>query len=75
MYGISRVSQPDLKAVNFAEPITGYKLTGSVIKEIQVDSERSCQFARVGEETCQSYNFGHTNGTNTTKKNGERFIC
>ena len=75
VYGISRISQPDLKAVNFAKPIAGYKLNGSVIKEIQVDSERSCQFACVGEDTCQSYNFGPTNGTNTTKKNGERFIC
>ena len=75
VYGISRISQPDLKAVNFAKPIAGYKLNGSVINEIQVDLEGSCQFACVGEETCQSYNFGPTSGTNTTKKNGERFIC
>ena len=75
VFGISRISQPDLKAVNFAKAIAGYKLNGSVIKEIEVDSERLCQFACVGEETCQSYNFGPTNGTYTTKKNDERFIC
>ena len=75
VYGVSRISQPDLKAVNFAKAITGYKLNGSVIKETEVDSERSCQFACVGEETCQSYNFGPTSRTNTTKKNGERFMC
>ena len=75
VYGISRISQPDLKAVNFAKAIAGYKLNGSVIKEIEVDSERSCQLACVGEEKCRSYNFGPTNGTNTTKKNAEIFRC
>ena len=75
VYGVSRISLPDLKAVNFAKPIAGYKLNESVIKEIEVDSQRSCQFACVGKDTCQSYNFGLTNGTNPTKKNGKRFIC
>jgi len=75
VYGISRISQPDLKAVNFAKAIAGYKLNGSVIKEIEVDSELSCQLACVGEEKCQSYNFGPTNGTNTAKKNAEIFRC
>ena len=72
VYGISRISQPDLKAVSFAKAIAGHRLNGSVIKEIEVDSERSCQFACVGEEKCQSYNFGPAN---TTKKNAERFMC
>ena len=75
VYGISRISQSELKAVNFAKAIPGYKLNGSVFKEIEVNSERSCQFACVGEEECLSYNFGPTNGTNTTKKNAKRFIC
>ena len=75
VYGISRISQPDLRAVNFAKAIAGYKLNGSVIKEIEVDSERSCQVACVREEACKSYNFGPTNGTNTEKKNARRFMC
>ena len=69
VYGISRISVPDLKAVNFAEAIEGRKLSGSVIKEIEVDSESSCQFQCVGEERCQSYNFA------TTKNNSEKFKC
>ena len=44
VYGISRtVSEPQIhwKAVNFATSIEGRKLNGSVIKEIEVDSEGS----------------------------------
>ena len=75
VYGSSRISQSELKAVNFAKAIPGYKLNGSVFKEIGVNSERSCQFACVGEEECLSYNFGPTNATNTAKKNAKRFMC
>ena len=75
VYGISRISRSDLKAVNFAKAIVGYKLNGSLIKEIEVDTERSCQVACVCDEKCQSYNFGPNNGTNTPKQNAERFIC
>ena len=75
VYGISRISHPELKAVNFAKAIPGYKLNVSVIKEIEVNSERACQFACVDEEKCLSYNFGPTNGTKTAKKNAERFMC
>lgn len=75
VYGINRISHSDLKAVNFANVIAGYKLNGSVIREIEVNSERLCQFACVDEERCLSYNFGPTNGTNTTKKNAARFVC
>lgn len=69
VYGRSRISQPNLKAVNFAEALEGHKLNESVIKETEVDSELSCQFEWVEEERCQSYNFG------TTKNNDERFKC
>lgn len=75
VYGISRISRPDLKAVNFAKVIAGYKLNGSVTKEIEVDSERLCQVECVSAEKCQSYNFGPTNDTNTTKKTDEKFMC
>ena len=75
VYGISRISQPELKAVNFAQAIEGYKLNGSVFKEIEVNSERSCQFECVDEEKCLSYNFGPTSGTNSAKQNTKRFTC
>ena len=76
VYGISRISHPELKAVNFAKAIPGYKLNGSVFKEIEVNSERSCQFECVGEEKCLSYNFGRpTNDTNNGKKDAKRFMC
>ena len=69
VYGISRISEPDLKAVNFANAIAGHRLNGSVIKETQVDSESSCQSECVGEEKCKSYNFG------AKKNKAERFRC
>ena len=40
-----------------------------MIKYIGVDSEISCQFECLGEDQCQSYNFG------TSKTNPERFEC
>ena len=58
VYGISRISGPNLKAVNFAKELEGQKLKGSLIKEIEVSSESSCRFECVNEERCQSYNFG-----------------
>ena len=69
VYGISRISEPDLKAVNFAKAIAAHRLNGSVIKEMEVDSESSCQFECGVEEKCQSYNFG------TKKNNPKRFKC
>jgi len=75
VHGISRISRSDLKAVNFAKAIAGYKLSGSVIEELGVYTERSCQVACVCNQKCQSYNFGTTNGTKTAKRNAERFIC
>ena len=61
-YGISRISVPNLKAINFAEKINGQKLNGSLIRDIVVDSESSCQLECVNEERCQSYNFGTIEG-------------
>lgn len=69
VHGISRISQPGMKAVNFAEAIPGRKLNGNVIKEIEVKSEGCCRFECVEDERCQSYNFG------MTKNNAERFKC
>ncbi|KAL9986966.1 hypothetical protein ACROYT_G001193 [Oculina patagonica] len=58
-----------MKAVNFAKAIAGQRLNGSVIKEIEVESEGSCRLECVEEDRCQSYNFG------TTKNNADRFKC
>ncbi|XP_022791933.1 fibrinogen alpha chain-like, partial [Stylophora pistillata] len=69
VYGVSRLSMPDLKGVNFAKTITGRKLNESSIREVEVVSERACQFRCVEEERCLSYNFG------TTKSNPEVFKC
>ena len=41
VYGISRISEPCLEAVNYAKAIEGMRLNGSVIKETKVDSEIS----------------------------------
>ncbi|XP_066030459.1 microfibril-associated glycoprotein 4-like [Pocillopora verrucosa] len=67
--GVSRISEPDLNAVNFADNIAGRKLNKSLISEMEVDSETSCQFECVEEERCQSYNF------RTIKGDSGKFKC
>ncbi|XP_078357573.1 microfibril-associated glycoprotein 4-like [Oculina patagonica] len=78
VYGISRISELDFIAVNFAKAIEGHKLNGSVIKEVEVDSESSCQFECVREEKCKSYNFETTKndaGTSTCQlSDSDRFF-
>ena len=69
VYGISRISEPGLKAVNFAKAIEGKKLNGGMIKETEVDSEGFCRLECVEEERCKSYNFGGT------KNNSKTFTC
>ena len=66
--GSNRFAESDFKAINFARPIIGRKLNGSVINETEVDSEISCQFACVKEIRCLSYNFGST-------EDKKRFKC
>ena len=55
---VSRIFTPDLQAVNFAKEIRGRRLNGSVIREMKVDLEVSCQLQCVKEIGCLSYNFG-----------------
>ena len=69
VYGISRISESGLEAVNYAKAIEGMKLNGSVIKEVEVDLELSCQFECVAEQRCMSYNFG------ADKNNAKKFMC
>ena len=69
VYGISRISEPDFKAVNFAKTREGRRLNGSVIEEMNVDSEGACRLQCVNEERCRSYNFG------ITKNKPGKFLC
>ena len=59
--GISRISETDFKAVNFAIAKEERKLNGNVIQEIDVESEGACRLHCVNEERCRSYNFGIRN--------------
>ncbi|XP_027057725.1 ficolin-2-like [Pocillopora damicornis] len=70
-YATSRISNtfPRFQAANFGQMMDGKQLNGSVIKEIEVESESSCRLECVNEERCKSYNFGGT------KKKSERWKC
>jgi len=67
--GIGRILEPGFKAVNFARPVEGWKLNGSVISEKEVDSESSCRFECLQDERCKSLNFG------SKKNNAGRHMC
>ena len=56
--GVTRIFKPDLQALNFAKQIRGRRLNGSVIRQIEVDSDVSCQLQCVEQNGCLSYNFG-----------------
>ena len=70
-YATSRISNrfPRFQAANFGEMMDGRQLNGSVIKEIEVESESSCRLECVNEERCKSYNFGGK------KNQPERWKC
>ena len=67
--GLSRVSGPGFQAVNFAKAKEGRKLNGSVIKEMQVDTEGACRLQCVNDKQCRSYNFG------LKKHKAGNFLC
>ena len=77
VYGIGRISEPSLEAVNFASSINGRRLTGNTIQEIQVDAESLCRVECVKEESCISYNFeivkNTTEGYTCQISNSDRF--
>ena len=58
--GQSRIMQRDLTATNFAKTMKGKKLSGNVIKEIEVTSLLNCQIECAKETRCLSYNFKAT---------------
>ena len=66
--GVTRIITPNFKAINFAKEIGGRRLNGSVIREVEVDSESSCGLQCVKENRCLSYNFG-------PNENKKRFKC
>ena len=70
-YATSRISNtfPRFQAANFGQMMDGKQLNGSVIKEIEVESESSCRLECVNEERCKSYNFG------SKKNKPERWKC
>ena len=70
-YATSRISNrfPRFQAANFGQMMDGKQLNGSVIKEIEVESESSCRLECVNEERCKSYNFGGK------KNKSERWKC
>ena len=67
--GLIRISGPRFQAVNFAKAKEGRKLNGSVIKEMQVDTEGACGLQCVNDEQCRSYNFG------LKKPKAGNFLC
>ena len=77
VHGLSRFSEPDFKAINFAKSIGDRKLTGRIIKEVEVTSENSCQFECVKDTRCLSYNLVSTSGKKTKKcqlSDSDRFV-
>ena len=56
--GVTKMITPNFKAVNFAKELRGRRLNGSIIGEMEVDSEGSCRLQCVEENGCLSYNFG-----------------
>ena len=67
-HGDPRIMTTVFQAVNFARDIRGRRLNGSVIRQIQLDSESSCRLHCVKESSCVSYNFGST-------MNNKNFKC
>ena len=67
-HGDPRIMTTVFQAVNFARDIRVRRLNGSVIRQIQVDSESSCRLYCVKESSCVSYNFGSTT-------NNKKFKC
>ena len=74
---VTRIFTQDLQAVNFAKEIRGRRLNGSVIMEMEADSEVSCQLQCVKENGCLSYNFGpkeNKKGFKCELSNSDRFV-
>ena len=68
-HSTSRILAPDFKAVNFAQAKEKRKLTGSLMKQVDVMSEDECSFQCVMDKGCFSYNFG------ITKSQTGKFVC
>ena len=73
VYGSNRCLESDLEAINFAKAILGRKLTGNIIKVLEITSEISCQYECVKETRCLSYNFLSIQGK-CQLSNSDRFV-
>ena len=77
VHGSNRFSEPDFKAVNFAEAIKDQKLNESIFRELEVVSETSCQLNCVREDRCLSYNVLPIQGKGTNRcqlSDSDRFV-
>ena len=73
-HGLDRFTEPQFKAINFAEVIKGQRLNGSIIEDFAPTSERSCQFKCVEDKRCLSYNFFPVQGK-CQLSNSDRFVA
>ena len=55
--GSAHFLEPDFMAANFAKVIEDRKLNGTILRELEMASEISCQFECFAEDRCMSYNF------------------
>ena len=75
--GITKIITPNFKAANFGKEIRGRRLYGSIIRELEVDTEGSCRLQCVEENGCLSYNFGPNENKKKFKcqlSNSDRFV-
>ena len=72
-HDLNRFTEPDFKAINFAQVLKGERLNGYVIEDFAPTSIRSCQFGCVKENRCLSYNFFPIQGR-CQLSNSDRFV-
>ena len=64
--GSTHLLEPDFRAANFAKVIEDRKLNGTILRELEMASEISCQFECFSEDRCMSYNFLSIHGNETS---------
>ena len=64
--GSNHFLESGFRAANFAKVIKGRKLNGTILRELEMASEISCQFECFSEDRCMSYNFLSIHGNETS---------
>ena len=64
--GSTTFLEPDFRAANFTKVIEDRKLNGTILRELEMASEISCQFECFSEDRCMSYNFLSIHGNETS---------